>query len=131
MIKSPKSNIFVNSILHIMGILLCIVPPAVCTLLYFPLWIDTGSTTVIAGGAALLLVLCAMPLFKLIKRHFDSAASYMFWLAAFIVFSLISRVADEMTVISFVGFISNLLGAAAFAIAKKYDPKPGEVKGDE
>ncbi|MBQ7387365.1 MAG: hypothetical protein IJW03_04270 [Clostridia bacterium] len=131
MIKSQKSNVFVNSILHISGILLCIVPPTVCTLLYFPLWFESGSTKSIAGGAALLLVLCAMPIFKLLKQHLVSPASYVFWLIAFIVFSLVSRIAYEMTVITFVGFVSNAVGAVCFAFAKRYDPKRQEVNSDE
>lgn len=126
MTKSRKSNIFVNSILHILGISLCVIPPALCTLCYFPLWTKSGSATTIAGGAALLLVISAIPMIKLIKRHFSTPASYVFWLIAFIIFSLVSRVAHEMTVITFVGFISNLIGAIIFWIAKRYDPKAAE-----
>lgn len=131
MTKSRKSNIFVNSILHIAGLLLCVAPPAICTLCYFPLWIDRGSSTSIAGGAALLLVLCAVPLLKLLKKHFSSPSSYVFWLIAFVIFSLVSRVAYEMTVITFVGFISNLIGAIMFWIAKKYDPRAVEDERNE
>ncbi len=106
-------------------------PPVICTLLYFPLWFDSGSTKTIAGGAALLLVLSAMPMFKMLKKHFESPASYVFWLIAFIVFSLVSRIAYEMTVITFVGFVSNLFGALLFALAKRYAPKRSEVNSDE
>ena len=131
MIKSPKNNVFVNSILHISGILLCVLPPAVCTLLYFPLWIESGGAKSLAGGAALLLVICVIPIFKLMKRYFSSPASYVIWLIAFIVFSLVSRVAHEMTVITFVGFISNALGAVLFWLAKKYSViESGEQKNE-
>ena len=131
MIKSPKNNVFVNSILHISGILLCVLPPAVCTLLYCPLWIESGGAKSLAGGAALLLVICVIPLFKLMKRYFSSPASYVIWLIAFIVFSLVSRVAHEMTVITFVGFISNALGAVLFWLAKKHSViESGEQKNE-
>ena len=131
MIKSQKNNIFVNNILHIAGISLCTLPPAICTLLYFPLWIESGSTKTLAGGAAFLLVISAIPLFKLLKRYFSSPASYVLWLIAFLVFSLVSKVAHEMTVITFVGFVSNAIGAIVFWLANKYYPRDaGETKNE-
>ena len=124
--KQRNNSIFVNSVLHIIGLCLCIAPPAVCTLMYFPLWKNADAGTNIAGGCALLLVLCAMPLFKLLKRHFSSAASYVFWLASFLLFFALSKIAHEMTVISFVGFVSNAVGAVFFAIARRNGARDDE-----
>ena len=42
------------------------------------------------------------------------------WLIAFILFLSLSRIADEMTVISFVGLISNLIGSLIFKLARRY-----------
>ena len=102
------------------------VPPAICTLSYFPLWTVAGGGRVIAGGAALLLVMCAIPIVKFLRKNFESFASYLMWLCAFLIFLLLSRIAEEMTVITFVGFVSNLIGAVFFAFAKRY-----KVKRDE
>lgn len=114
--KSRKNRAFSKFCLHILGLLLCILPPAACTLCYFPLWrYDSGKTVV--GAVALLLTLSAMPLFKLMKRRLDSVASYVLWLALFLLFFLLARIADEMTVISFYGFIGNLLGAIVMRVA--------------
>jgi hypothetical protein len=41
----------------------------------------------------------------------------MGWLLIFALFALVRSIADEMTVISFVGFISNSFGAALFKLA--------------
>lgn len=117
--KSPKTNIFVNLGLHFLGFCLCILPPAVCTLYYFPLWREMGYQSCIAGGTALLLALSIIPLYKLIKRGFEGFSSYMMWLLLFLLFFGMSRIAEQMTVISFVGFIGNLLGSVCFYIAKK------------
>ena len=117
--KASKSSVFVSLALHIAGFLLCIMPPAVCTLTYFPLWLESGYQSCIAGGTALLLVLCAIPLYKLIKRALTSFSSYMVWLILFLLFFSLSRIADQMTVISFVGFVGNLLGAVCFFFAKR------------
>lgn len=117
--KQQKTNPFVSFGLHILGFLLCIVPPAICTLNYFPIWREAGYQSCIAGGGALLIVLCIIPLFKLIKKWMTSFSSYIMWLLLFLLFFGMSRIADQMTVISFVGFISNLLGAVCFYIARK------------
>ena len=116
--SKPRSNIFVSCALHIAGFALCILPPAVCTLSYFPLWKASGFESCIAGGTALLLVLCAIPLWKLFKKGLESYSSYLIWLILFLLFLALSRIATQMTVISFVGFIGNLLGAICFRIGK-------------
>lgn len=119
MTKPSKSNIFVSLGLHIVGFLLCILPPAICTLMYFPFWREVGYESCIAGGTALLLALCAIPLYKLIKRFFTSYSSYMIWLVLFLLFLALKEIADQMTVISLVGFVGNLLGAVCFYLAKR------------
>lgn len=118
--KSQKTSVFVNLGLHILGFLLCIVPPAVCTLNYFPLWREVGYESCIAGGTALILALCIIPIYKLIRKGLDSFSSYMVWLLLFLLFFGMSRIAEQMTVISFVGFIGNLLGAVCFHFARRY-----------
>ncbi len=118
--KNSKKPSFANYCLHILGILLCILPPMICTLCYFPLWKNSSEKTV-CGGAILLLILCALPLYKDMKRRLSSAASYVLWLIMFLLFLFLSRVADEMTVISFFGFAGNLLGAICFWLNKRGD----------
>lgn len=118
--KSQKTSVFVNLGLHILGFLLCIVPPAVCTLNYFPLWREVGYESCIAGGTALILALCIIPIYKLIRKGLDSFSSYMVWLLLFLLFFGMSRIAEQMTVISFVGFIGNLLGAVCFHFTRRY-----------
>ena len=124
--ESRKTNIFVSLGLHIIGFLLCIVPPAVCTLMYFPLWRDLGYESCIAGGTALLLALCIIPLYKMIRRGLMTFSSYLMWLVLFLLFFTLSRIAEQMTVISLVGFIGNLLGAICFYFAKR--AKTGNVE---
>ena len=117
--KQRKTNLFAYFCLHIIGFLLCIVPPAICTLSYFPLWKEVGYQNCIAGGVALLLVLSVIPLYKLLRRFLMSFSSYLMWLVLFLIFFGLSKIADQMTVISLVGFIGNLLGAICFFVAKR------------
>jgi phosphatidylserine synthase len=104
--------------LHILGILLCVTPPAICTLCYFPLWKNDGERTLV-GAVAFLLILSAIPLFKLLKKKLETAASYVLWLILFLLFFFLARIADEMTVISFYGFLGNLLGAFCMKLAER------------
>ena len=119
MSQTKKTNVFVSFGLHILGFCLCILPPAVCTLMYFPLWKTIGYEYCIAGGAALILVLCMIPLYKFLRRKFESYSSYLIWLILFLLFFALSKIADQMTVISFAGFVGNILGAICFHIAKR------------
>ena len=119
MTRQRNNRVFVSFALHIIGFLLCVVPPAVCTLLYFPLWKEAGYASCIAGGTALLLALCVIPLYKMIRKGLMSFSSYMMWLILFLLFFALSKIGDQMTVISFVGFIGNLLGAICFWYAKR------------
>ncbi len=105
--------------LHILGFVLCVVPPIICTLSYFPLWRESGGGRALSGLCALLTVISALPLYKAVRRLLASPASYTVWLLLFLLFFSLSRIADEMTVISFVGFLGNILGAVCFKIARR------------
>lgn len=115
--KLFKNLSFVNISLHILGFFLCIAPPIICTASYFPIWRDGGQA--VSGGVLLLLLISAYPIYKFIKRSLESPAAYTIWLILFVLFSLLSRIAYEMTVISFVGFVGNALGALCFYFAKR------------
>lgn len=118
--KQRKTNLFAYFSLHIIGFILCVAPPAICTLSYFPLWREVGYHSCIAGGVALILVLSIIPLYKLLRRTLISFSSYLMWLLLFLIFFGLSKIADQMTVISFVGFVGNLLGAICFFFAKRF-----------
>ena len=116
--SSVKKRKFVNIFLHIIGFILCTVPPILCTISYFPLWKSTGYESCIAGGTALLIAVCAVPIYKAIKRYFSSPSASFMWLIIFLIFFTLSKIADEMTVIAFSGFVGNLLGSLCFRITK-------------
>ena len=104
-------------LLRALGLGLCIIPVTVSILCYFPTWRAAGGEVLLSGTTLLLLCLAAVPLYKLISAHLRSPAAYTLWLIAFILFFLLSNIAEEMVVISFTGFAGNLLGAIAFKLA--------------
>ena len=105
--------------LHIVGIMLCVLPPAYCILSYFPLWKREGSLELLSGMTVMLLALAARPIFKLALERLKSSAAWGMWLLLFLLFFALSRIADEMVVISFVGFVGNIMGAVCLRIAKR------------
>lgn len=117
--KTRNNPTFVKLALHILALSLCVLPPALATVFYFPLWRERGGLAMLSGGAVLLLTLAALPLFKLITEKIRSAASFVLWGIVFILFFCLREICDEMTVISFFGFIGNILGALVFRIAKR------------
>ena len=106
-------------LLHLLGLALCIVPPSAATILYFPIWSEMGGGRVIAGGGVLLAVIFAMPILKWLGRILHRSTPYVFWTVLFVIFLGLSKIADEMTVITFTGCIGNILGALVFAAEKR------------
>lgn len=124
--KRQKNKVkYANIYLHILGYLLCIVPPLVCTLTYFPLWGDAGDFKLNAL-CAVIIILAIFPIIKLVRRLLRSDATYVLWLILFICFYALSRIADEMTVISFVGFVSNSVGALLMKAGGKRNGRESE-----
>lgn len=108
-------------ILRTIALLISVLSPAVAILSYFPLWESAGSDKLVSGFTALLLILAAVPIYKLVCRLLASPSAWMMWLMIFLIFLMLSRIADEMVVIAFVGFISNAVGALLFKLAKRGD----------
>ena len=78
-----------------------------------------SSAQALSGGVLLLLIMAALPLYKLFKAHFKSPSASTLWLILFVIFFTLAKIAQEMTVISFVGFISNISGAVILRIADR------------
>ena len=101
------------------GLILSVGAPAICVLAYFPLWRDRGPTATLSGISLFLLVICSIPILRAIKSALRSPSAPIIWFIVFIAFFSLSRIADDVTVIAFTGFISNLIGAIFFCLARK------------
>lgn len=115
--KSRIKGRFAYYSLLFLGYSLCVIPPTVATLTYFPLFRSVGGGAVIAGGTALLLILSIQPLWQRGLKLLSSGTVFLPWLLLFLLFSGLAKIADEMTVISFVGLLSNLLGAGVLRLS--------------
>lgn len=117
MTVSANKHTIKSIFLRVIGLVLCVIPVSVAILSYFPAWRAEGGEVLLSGATLLLLCMAAVPLYKLISAKLRSPAAYTLWLIAFILFFLLSNIAEEMVVISFTGFVGNLLGAIAFKLA--------------
>lgn len=123
--KSKKT--LTSIIFWLVGMLLSVGAPLVATLSFFPIWVAQGGEFVVSGFTLLIAIICALPLYRWLKGGLASPSGITIWLVLFLIFFALARVADEMTVVAFVGFIGNVLGGIAFRLGKKFT----EEKADE
>ena len=100
-----------------LGLLISVGAPALATVTFFPLWQRAGGGALLSGFALFLLLLCSVPLLKLIKRVLATPSAPIVWLLVFTFFFIFERIASEVTVIALVGTVSNVIGAILFKIA--------------
>ena len=96
-----------------------VIVPLCAILSYFPLWKERGEGAVISGFVLLLCVVAFSPLIKAVKRFLASPSQCTVWIISFVCFFVLAKISNEMTVISFVGAISNIIGAVLFKIGKR------------
>ena len=114
-----KNNSRRKFFFKLLGLFFSIVPVLLSVLLYFPVWKTEGSVKLISGGVLLLILLSILPLYRYIKSIMKSPSVYTLWFISFLLFFSLSKIAEEMTVISFVGFLSNLIGALFFKLGER------------
>ena len=115
-----NSNLTKRILLTALGAILSVVPPMLAVLAYFPAWVAEGGEHVLSGFTAFLIIIAALPLYRVLKKLLASPSAWVMWMIAFVIFLLLSNIAEEMTVISFVGLISNIAGALIFKLRGKY-----------
>ena len=117
-----------NIPLKIAALALSVLAPFIATISYFPLWIDKGAEFAISGISLCIMLVCALPIFKMVKRTLRPPSAPLIWLMIFILFFALSKIAEDITVIALIGFISNLIGAVLFKIADQNTEKKQNEK---
>lgn len=111
--------------LNVLGLSFSVIPPALAILFYFPIWVKLGGEYVLSGIAVLLMLVAFVPLFRFIKQIFKSPSGYVIWLIIFVAFLLLSKIADEMITVSFIGLVGNIIGALLFRLARRFEKNEG------
>ena len=111
--------------LHVLGLLLCVVPPIITTLEYFPLWFS-HTETAISALSAMLIALCCLPFIKQIKAYFKGTpASWAVWLVIYVLVAVFNKLADGIETVAFMGVLSNLAGGFIFRLEKRIKAREG------
>ncbi len=125
----PKLNNHARRLMfNFLGLSISVIPVSVSILSYFPLWLRRGDASILSGISLILLGLALIPMYKRVKEVLRSASAPLMWFIIFVIFFLLAKIADEITVISFVGFVTNVVGAICFRAAKKYDRMDNNAK---
>ena len=104
-----------------LGVAFSTLPPLFAVLSYFPLWKDRGSEVMLSGLCLFMLLISLIPLIRAVKAALKSPSAPFIWFLIFLVFFSLSKIAEDVTVISFIGFISNLIGAFFFSLARRFE----------
>ena len=100
------------------GLAFCIVPPTLATLEHFPLWLGDGRKAT-SAFALFLLLLCALPLWRQLKRLLASPSLWAVWLILWLFLSLFAPLVEGLTSIAFMGFLGGIPGAVFLRLADK------------
>ena len=98
--------------------------PLIATLTQFPIWVERSAEATVSGLFVLFALLSAVPLVKYYKRILRDPSSPLMWGLIFAFLYAMMTIINEMVVISFVGFIANLIGGGLFFLAKRIKEVP-------
>ena len=111
---------------YALGLLFCIVPPAIAVIDRFDFW-KTGQR--VSAAVILLLCLCCIPLWRQIKNGIkafaENPSAWGVWLALTVFFWLFERISADMLVICYIALPASVIGALLMSLAHKH------LKGDE
>ena len=106
--------------LNILAMSFCIVPPAATTVYFFPIWIDIGMNAKVSGLSVLILIICALPFWRVLRENFKNPSVKTLWFIGLLAFWLIRPIVDEMIIICAVGLISNIIGSLVFKLRDNF-----------
>lgn len=111
--------------LHVLGLIVCVLPPVIATLEYFPLWFKQTETA-FSAFSAILIAICCLPFVKQIKAYFKGTpASWVMWLGIYLLVALFSKLAEGVETVAFIGTMSNLCGGFIFRVEKHIKAREG------
>lgn len=110
------------TILKLAGLILSIVPPAACALFYFPLWLGERASA-LSVMSIMVLSLCSIPFWRVIKQAFRSPSAWMLWLVIFLFTSLFESICAGLRVVALVGCLAGAVGALLFYFARRVGEK--------
>lgn len=111
---------WLRKLLKLFALVFCVAPPAAVTLFFFPVWYAENQFEIVIPAAAVLcFCFCAIPLVKWMGSKLKTPSAWMVWVIMFLVLFALEKIIARMVIISFVGALGNIIGAALWKIAEK------------
>ena len=89
--------------------------PLVATLTQFPLWVEQSAEATMSGLCLILIALSVLPFLKVLKNYFKSPSSWVVFGVIFVFLLVLRSIIDQILIVSFAGFVANLIGAGLYA----------------
>lgn len=102
---------------------LSIVPPFICTLAFFPVWVASSAECTVSGIALVLILLCAIPAFRAIKEYMKSPSAPIIWGIITVLAYALKSIIDQVFVISLVGTITSVAAMFVFRYRNSMFPE--------
>lgn len=118
-----------GNIIKWVSIILCVAAPLAATLSQFPVWIATSDRATISGIVVVLLFVCCVPFFRVIKEKLKSPAAWLIWTILAVLTILLANIIFQMRFVCIVGAVSNGIGGLLFKLAERVSNKPDKPKG--
>lgn len=105
--------------------------PLAATLTQFPLWVEQSAEATMSGLCLVFIGLSVIPFLKVLKEYFKSPSSWVVFGLIFMILLLLRSILDQMLIVSFAGFVANLIGAALYGIGNNLQQKDVKERGNE
>ena len=125
MTRKAKGNI-----VYYVGLAVSIAAPLVAAATQFPVWTENVEPTQISGMFVFVAILCMIPLFNHFKIALKSPSSALLWSIMFVVTWTLSKIIDQIVIVSLVGAVSNIIGAVMCGIGNHLRRPGGIVNGE-
>lgn len=124
MTRKAKGNI-----VYYVGLAVSIAAPLIAAATQFPVWTENVEPAQISGMFVFVAILCTIPLFNHFKLALKSPSSALLWSIMFVVTWALSKIIDQIVIVSLVGAVSNIIGAVMCGIGNHLR-RPGGINGE-
>ena len=105
-------------ILYISALALCILPPSLLSLHYFPLWI-TDRDASISLFSVFILCLCLLPFRRAIVAALRSPSAWQMWLILYLCLTLLDGISESLRPLSLFSCLCSIPAAVLFRLARR------------
>lgn len=116
-----------GNIIYYTGLAVSITAPLIAAAAQFPVWTETVDSRQVSGIFVFVALLCLIPLFNHFKTVLRSPSSTLLWSIVFFISWSLSKIIDEIVIVSLTGALSNAAGAVLCGIGNRLRRPSGGV----